>query len=463
MILDATNKSINIVLGGAVTTTQWDITAAYEDLTSTTFKAGSTDTVSNSTTTVIVVASPAVFTQRRVKFMSIYNADTAVGTVTVQYVDGASTRIVAKIALNPGESLIYMNGVWSIPTAVTNDTIRYATDQSTLTSAQAAYAMMNLQAASGVMVNGVIVESHAGNAATFALKGLNGSNPSATNPVLVAKQDSGGGYFLITSALSITISSGSTMGAVNSVAFNLWFCLINDGGTTRLGVRNCVLNPGVTGTGAVSGFPTNNLISSTAEGGAGGADTAGVTYTDSAVSNKGFSIIGHMEYDSGLAAVGTWGTSPSRWVGLTHFSKLPGDPIKVLVNASATAALSTSTTMATSGMSYTFTPSHAANPMLVRWFATGDLVGVVGMNARIFRGATGIGPTTILGSGGAGTTTIDAQLGGEAFDVPNTASSMTYAVFFKTIVAGQRVDINNQSTVASDTTGGTIVVEELQG
>src|SRR5258706_7973472 len=103
--------------------------------------------------------------------------------------------------------------------------------------------LKNLGPAIG-MINGTLVASVAGSALTIAIKTLAGTDPSATDPVYVAFRNATlatGDYNIlaITAATSLVISSGSTVGATNNVAFRLWIVGFNDAGTFRLGAVNC--------------------------------------------------------------------------------------------------------------------------------------------------------------------------------------------------------------------------------
>ena len=64
------------------------------------------------------------------------------------------------------------------------------------------------------LFNGKIVESHAGNAVTFALKTLAGNDPSVDDVAYVGfrQQDSTIGVRAITAALSMTVSGGRRSG-----------------------------------------------------------------------------------------------------------------------------------------------------------------------------------------------------------------------------------------------------------
>ncbi len=110
IILDATTKSLEMILAGSVTTNQLPFVATYVDVTTTAFTPGSSDGASNNTSTVTLVAAPSASTQRQIKFLSIQNADTVSATVTVRYNDNATTRIITKTILTAGDTLQYNDG-----------------------------------------------------------------------------------------------------------------------------------------------------------------------------------------------------------------------------------------------------------------------------------------------------------------------------------------------------------------
>lgn len=111
IILDSTTKSLEVVLGGAVASTQADLYAAYVDHTSTTFTPGASDNVTNSATPVTIVAAPGASTQRQLKALSVLNQDSASIKVTVRLNNNGTIRALWSGSLLPGESLAYMDGV----------------------------------------------------------------------------------------------------------------------------------------------------------------------------------------------------------------------------------------------------------------------------------------------------------------------------------------------------------------
>ncbi len=183
IILDATTKSLEIKLGGAITTTQLPFVTSYVDITTNTFTPIEADGASNNTSAITVMAAPAASTQRQLKSLSIYNADTAAATVTLQYNDNSTTRIIIKIILSVGDSLIYtdtegfsvitntgsiktgtgtsvqMGSVFiQVPTNITIALISYAEYAFTI------YGLNNLKTASGsitaaIQINGTNVTS----------------------------------------------------------------------------------------------------------------------------------------------------------------------------------------------------------------------------------------------------------------------------------------------------------------
>jgi hypothetical protein len=156
------------------------------------------------------------------------------------------------------------------------------------------------------MINGTLTASVASSALTIAIKTKAGTDPSASDPVLVLFRNATAGtgdytVLSITAATSFVISSGSTLGTSSGVASRLWVVGFSDAGTFRLGAINL---------STYASMGDDVLASSTAEGGAGGADSAGVFYTGTAVTSKAMRVLGYVE--STQATAGTWATTPSK-------------------------------------------------------------------------------------------------------------------------------------------------------
>lgn len=152
----------------------------------------------------------------------------------------------------------------------------------------------------GLLENATFTVTRSAGAETFHLKTAAGNDPSAADPVRASFVNTTGGFDVLegTSALSFTFSSGSTGGAVNNLEFKAGILLLNNAGTLDMGV---VVRP--------SGIKDNSIVSTTAEGGAGAADSPRVIYSASALTNVRARVLGYATYT--LAAVGTWDTAPS--------------------------------------------------------------------------------------------------------------------------------------------------------
>lgn len=112
--LDTTTKSLEVVLGGAVATTQLPFVASYVDISQLTFAmtaSSENDGTTNSTTAVSLVAAPAASTTRKLNFLSIFNVDTAVVVLTIRLNNNSTTRICWKGTLAIGDNLTYTDGI----------------------------------------------------------------------------------------------------------------------------------------------------------------------------------------------------------------------------------------------------------------------------------------------------------------------------------------------------------------
>jgi hypothetical protein len=156
------------------------------------------------------------------------------------------------------------------------------------------------------MINGKIVVTNPSNTLLVAVKTLAGNDPSASDPVLVLFRNStltDGSYSVvsITAATSLVVSSGSTLGTIANILANLVVVLINNGGTAEIAISNLAGGVNLDGTG---------VISTTAEGGAGGADSATVIYSTTARSNVAYRPVALMEITQ--VTPGTWASAHTK-------------------------------------------------------------------------------------------------------------------------------------------------------
>ena len=104
----------------------------------------------------------------------------------------------------------------------------------------------------------------------------------------------------ISSPISIVVSFGSTLGTINATPARIPVLAIDNAGTIELAVTN---------QSGGQNLDETTLISTTAEGGAGAADSANVIYSTTARTNVPFRVVGYIEVTE--ATAGTWATAPS--------------------------------------------------------------------------------------------------------------------------------------------------------
>jgi hypothetical protein len=106
MILNATTKRLQVILGEAKTTTDCAVVADYYD--SGVAPAGAAQTVlTNGVTAVDIVNAPASGYTRIVNGMTVENDDTVSHTVTVRFNDNGTIYKIIKATLAPGYTLTY--------------------------------------------------------------------------------------------------------------------------------------------------------------------------------------------------------------------------------------------------------------------------------------------------------------------------------------------------------------------
>jgi len=111
---------------------------------------------------------------------------------------------------------------------------------------------------------------------------------------------------------NLVISSGSTLGTVSATQSRIAVLAMNNAGTIELAAVNVA---------GLNDLSETNVISTTAEGGAGGADSVNVIYSTTARSNLAYRVIGYIE--STQATAGTWASAPSTIQGIGGRAMMP--------------------------------------------------------------------------------------------------------------------------------------------
>jgi hypothetical protein len=299
------------------------------------------------------------------------------------------------------------------------------------------------------LVNGTLVESHAANAATYAIKTLAGVDPTPSDPVVVYVPTTGGSYVkrLITAAMSVVIASGALVGTASGVPFRLRFSILDNAGALQLAVRNCSDANGV--------YPFPSEFDSTTAISAAAA-SAGVTYSTSAVAGIPFAEIGCANYNSGLVTAGTWNAGPSTILLVGPHYKYAGQLVKSTTTTGAFGGSTTSSTYQNTTLTLSIALTAAMN--VVRYAASTSIYSAISANsvfARMHRGATAIGCE------GRGYTASGGEMiwcySTVGLDKPGTVASTAYMVKIR------NSNNTNSVSMAFGSEPSTITLEELAG
>lgn len=189
------------------------------------------------------------------------------------------------------------------------------------------------------LIGGKLTVTMAANAVTIAIKTDAGADPSATTPVWVRFRhatltDGSSVLRSITAATSTVISSGSTGGTLNATPARIYVGILDSAGTVELYWFNSLSGTQL--------FAPNeqDSITTTAEGGAGAADSAHTLYSTTARSGVAHRLVGYFEATE--ATAGTWATAASKIQLLGPGEKRTGE--RVQVQRSLSSAVATGTT-----------------------------------------------------------------------------------------------------------------------
>lgn len=280
------------------------------------------DTLTNKTLTSPVINTPTGIVKGDVGLGNVDNTsdatkNSASATLTNKTISGASNTLTVRAANDITGQLPIANG---------------GTGQATATAALNALLPSQGSAAGKVFTsdgtnadwqtpatapdqsyeisNCTLTASVGSNALTIALKDKAGNDPSVGSPCKVGFRNvtsATGDYAqrTVTSALSLTISSGSTLGHASGVFEYLYVYLLDNSGTLVLAVSSNI-------------YADNTRQSTVTEGGAGAADAFADIYSASAHTSKVVRLIGRMA--SVQATAGTWATAISE-ISLMPFNR----------------------------------------------------------------------------------------------------------------------------------------------
>jgi len=187
----------------------------------------------------------------------------------------------------------------------------------------------------------------------------------------------------VTAAISMTVSNGSTLGTASGILAKLTVLAIDNAGTIELAVVNA---------NAYGLLDERVLISTTAEGGTGTADSGTVIYSTTARTSVPFRIVGYVELTQ--ATAGAYATAPSNIAGMG--GAIVPQPTPTITSGTA---VSTATCSFTGVISTTTLTASAVTGTIV----VGQLITGTGVTAGTTIVALG------TGTGGAGTYIVSAS------------------------------------------------------
>jgi hypothetical protein len=268
-------------------------------------------------------------------------------------------------------------------------------------------------------------------ALTIALKDRNGNDPSATSPIVTEFSLFGNNVSrAVAGPLSVTVPNGASLGTGNNLTNRIWVGLFDNAGTPILGVYNSLSFPSPNNPSIVSWDET---AATTTTAISAGSTAAQNWYTQGgALSSRALRILGFIE--STQPTAGAWTVGPTKVQLFGPGIKKPGDTVQELATSISAADTTTSATFVPlTNNRLTITLQSAAN--IVRIEAQGQLSTSANQSGAVVQLSRGVvASTNMIGSFQK---VIDAGVVGGllqvpcamlAYDVPNVAGSVTYAV-----------------------------------
>lgn len=273
-------------------------------------------------------------------------------------------------------------------------------------------------------LNNLSIEATVGSSAlTVTLKGAAGGSLSSTNAGSIGFRSStltSGAPVVrtLTANPSLVISSGSTLGTISSTACDIYVYAIDNAGTVELAV-------------SMKLFDEGQRVSTTAEGGAGAADTSTTMYSTTARSNVACRLIGRLT--SNQTTAGTWAAVPTE-ITMVPFKERK--PIALYKDAS--------TSIGTGNTVVNFTSAeydtHSLVTTGVGWNFKVDRPGFWEVSAGLRQGVVALSISGAFGIGIRNNTTLMRQ----GLATYGTGASNQYTTFVTGIihaVPGDLIDI----------------------
>lgn len=201
-----------------------------------------------------------------------------------------------------------MSATWTFTFPVTAGTVNYVME----TDGSGVGSWVEQIESADQLRNISIACSVGASALTITMNGADGNALSATNYAKIKYRSSTAtsgtpATVKTTSSPTLTVSSGSTLGHTSAEPCEFFVYAINNAGTTELAVSTILFDDGT-------------LVSTTAEGGAGAADSRTVMYSTTARTDVACRLLARLKSTQTVA--GTWAAVPTE-VSLVPFSTPP--------------------------------------------------------------------------------------------------------------------------------------------
>lgn len=301
-------------------------------------------------------------------------------------------------------------------------------------------------------------------ALTVTLTGANGNASAAGNASLIGFRsatltDGKPVVRSVTSSLSIVLTSGSTLGFTAAEVGRLYVWAIDNAGTVELALSR-----------TADIFPESGLVSTTAEGGAGGADSATVMYSNTARNNVACRCLGYIEIETG-ATEGEWDNAASKIQVMGPGIHRTGDIVQsYCVVKSDTFSASATSWDAITGLAKTLTPTSAINKIRLKTAVNVGANAAAYVGIRFTRDGSAIGVPAAAGNRQVGSaSSAVAGAGGMQNmsaiyeDSPASVSALAYAVQLYCNGVIPHVNRTGTDSDAADyhRTISTLIVEEV--
>jgi hypothetical protein len=295
---------------------------------------------------------------------------------------------------------------------------------------------------SGDLINHAVATSMASNALTIALKTKAGTDPSGTDSVGIGFRSATAtsGVFVERSAaaaLSMVVSSGSTLGHASGADHYIYVYLIDNAGTVELAVSSALFDEG-------------SIQNTTTEGGAGAADSNAVLYSTTGRTGVAVRLIARLK--SNQATAGTWATA------IAEISLVPFERPKIVARYSSTAGQSISSATVTI-VDFATKAKDNLNAVTTgaSWKFTAPKAADYRVSSRIVFASAAYNPATfqldvyVNGSFSRNLGVENKESGASTY-APGTQGSTIV-----TLAAGDYIDFRVTQTVVSDATAKALV------